>query len=55
MLKPHPFCLRNNIIHDNCSAKNCSWDKCKKCKREVPTDYLNENSICEYCFDKANE
>lgn len=54
MTSPHPLCVRNNIIHKNCSVNNCSWDKCKKCKRDVPPDYLNENSICEYCEDMKN-
>ena len=55
MSKPHPLCVSNNITHENCSVTNCCWDKCKKCKCNVPTYYLNENSICEYCVSKIDE
>jgi len=52
MPRPHPRCVINNIIHDDCSLENCVWDKCKKCKRDLPKDYLNDKSICDNCEDK---
>jgi len=52
LLMPHPFCLKNNIIHEDCSIENCFWDKCKKCNRDFPTDYLNDKSVCEFCEAK---
>ena len=49
-MKPHAWCLRVGLIHDDCSLKDCYWGVCRNCKRQTLGDELGDDRLCPPCL-----